>query len=187
MRGLDSGPLRWKRVSGQWSVENLEGPVRSSRSRGPAESMLLLAGRNPEGGIAATFRILEPSDETAGGAIVYLEFVSPRDFMAFHFCPGKSLVECFSRTGNSWRRMGLPVHYDLTIGSPHGLEIRREDGIYRLRLDDKDVLALRGKGNQGRFGLGSKICPVEFTDLSILPAEGEQSSRAHTTLSYVTS
>jgi hypothetical protein len=171
MRGLDSGPSRWQRVAGSWvTPADLAGPVRVGRSRGPAENMLLLGGADPGEGFEATIRVLEPSGEAAGGAIVFVDFRNRGDYLAFHFCPGKQLVECFARVGARWRRMGLPVYYPIEVGKSHRIEVKLDGAIRRLRLDGRDLMALKGKAEPGRFGLGSKICPGEFSAIKLLRA-----------------
>ena len=187
MRGLDSGLPRWRRLSGRWTFDSVEGPARAARSKGPNENILLLAGPIPDGGFAVRFRILEPSTESAGGAIIYLDYNAPDDFLGFHFCPAKELVECFARKGSSWRRMGLPVHYPIGIGTEHRAEVIIEGDVRRLRLDGRDLIAIRGAATRGRLGIGAKICPVEFTDVNLLPSPEFKKAPAAPALSWVTS
>ncbi len=177
MRRLASGTHRWRRLSGRWTIGPLEGPHCSQRSGGPRESMLLLGGSESRGGLEASIRILEASDQAAGGAIVYVDVLGPQDFLSFHFCPAKQLVECFARTNGRWQRMGLPVHFPITVGTEHRVELRCDGPVRRLRVDGRDLLALRGRREGGYLGLGAKICPVSFSQVRPIPEPAAEAPR----------
>jgi hypothetical protein len=173
LRLMRRGEARWAPLHGEWTLHGLGGPARSLRSTGGAERIAVLAGAVAAAGLRATFKVLEPSPlPPAGGAIIYTDLRSSSRFLSFHFCPGKGAIECFEREGSRWRRLGAPVPFPVLVGQAHHASLTMEGDLRRVVLDGREVLSVRADRPGGRIAIGAKLCPVEFSSLSIIPSSG---------------